>query len=135
MNMKNKKEFEKSELPFLLIYEKNNNMAYSWFENEKELRIKARELKDSGYSIIRAIGDHEEIEIYKNGNLKNRIKKIGQLLTVPLMILFYYMMWKGFIIVTVDFWEASFCDVVFWGTNIVFHIAVIIKFFLWCWDE
>ena len=56
MKENNKQNFEKPELPFLLIYgNKDNEVSYSWFETEEDLRECVKEIESYGNFVMYAL--------------------------------------------------------------------------------
>lgn len=69
MKEKNKQNFKKLELPFLLIYgNKDNEVSYSWFETEEDLRECVKEIESYGDFVVYAM------EIEKARDIKLNIE-------------------------------------------------------------
>lgn len=56
MKENDKQNFERPELPFLLIYEsRDNGISYSWFATEEELRETVKEVESYGDLVMYAM--------------------------------------------------------------------------------
>lgn len=79
MKENNKQNFKKLELPFLLIYgNKDNEVSYSWFETEEDLRECVKEIESYGDFVMYAmeIGNARDVELGLQGTKSVSAKKL-----------------------------------------------------------
>lgn len=77
MKENDKQNFERPELPFLLIYEsRDNGISYSWFATEEELRETVKEVESYGDLVMYAmeIDNARDVEL-NSQNIKSVVDK------------------------------------------------------------